>query len=61
MAEARRRARSVVSPTVMFEPKYDDLFDRDVSFGETDEEGLPLCLADGEPLSKRQRKKLKRK
>ena len=55
---ARTAARALIPPTEMFKPEHDALFDRDASFGELDEGGVPLADAAGEPLSKSQRKKL---
>jgi len=58
-ADALRDAdRAAVEPKRMFEPQFDALFDRETSFGEFDETGLPIATADGEPLSKSATKKL---
>ena len=52
-------ARAAVPAAVMFSPEHDALFERDSpSYGQLDPDGLPMEMADGEPLSKSQRKKL---
>ena len=59
-AEAAKEAeRAAIPPSAMFAPKYDALFDRpSPAYGALDADGLPTETADGEPLSKSQRKKL---
>ena len=46
-------------PVAMFSTEHDALFERDSpTYGELDADGLPVETANGEPLSKSQRKKL---
>jgi len=55
---AATAARAAVPPAELFDPKHDELFEREVSYGALDDDGLPTEDAAGEPLSKSARKKL---
>ena len=55
---ARAAARALIAPAEMFKPEHDGVFEREVSYGSLDEEGVPLTDAAGEELSKSARKKL---
>mmetsp|Transcript_101539 Transcript_101539/g.180020 ORF Transcript_101539/g.180020 Transcript_101539/m.180020 type:complete len:437 (-) Transcript_101539:196-1506(-) len=58
-AAAAKEAEIVkVSLHEYFDPKYDELFEREESFGARDGDGIPTEDAAGEPLSKSKRKKL---
>lgn len=55
---AKDEARKQVPPAEYFSAAYDELFEREVSYGACDEAGVPMEDASGEPLSKSARKKL---
>ena len=55
---AKEAAQLAVPPTEYFAAVHDALFEREAGYGELDEAGIPTLDADGEPLSKSQRKKL---
>lgn len=55
---AKEAAQLAVPPSEYFAAEYDELFEREASYGGLDEGGLPTLDAEGEPLSKSQRKKL---
>ena len=57
-AAAAEAARAAVPPVAMFGAEHDGLFEREAPFGAWDVDGVPTESAEGEPLSKSQRKKL---